>query len=82
MKKATTAMEKRKSGSKEGKGGNSPSQQIDARIQELSDWRGEMLAQVRALMHEADPDVTEEWKWMKASSPGTPVVARRNDLHR
>src|SRR5437867_12266664 len=48
---------------KEGKGGDSPSALIDARIKELSDWRGEMLARVRVLMKEADPEVVEEWKW-------------------
>jgi hypothetical protein len=41
----------------------SPSQQIDARIKELGDWRGEMLARLRALIKEADPEVVEEWKW-------------------
>jgi len=41
----------------------SPSQQIDARIQELGDWRGKMLGRLRALIQEADPDVVEEWKW-------------------
>lgn len=46
---------------------------IDARIAELGDWRGETLARVRALIHEADPDVVEEWKWAKATSPGVPV---------
>ncbi|HTP72204.1 MAG TPA: DUF1801 domain-containing protein [Burkholderiaceae bacterium] len=46
----------------------SASTQITRRIRELGDWRGERLAQVRALIHEADPDVVEEWKWM-----GTPV---------
>ena len=56
-------MKKRKSGSKEGKGGDSPSQLIDARIKELSDWRGETLARVRSLIRQADPDVVEEWKW-------------------
>jgi hypothetical protein len=40
-----------------------PSQQIDARIKELADWRGEMLARLRALVKEADPEVVEEWKW-------------------
>ena len=53
--------------------GESPSQQIDARIEELSDWRGETLATVRGIIREADPDVVEEWKWAKATSPGTPV---------
>jgi hypothetical protein len=57
-------MKKRKSGSKEGKGGgDSPSQLIDARIKELSDWRGETLALVRNLIKQADPEVVEEWKW-------------------
>ena len=61
MKKATT-MKKRKSGSKE-ETGDSPSQLIDGRIKELNDWRGEILAQIRILIKEADPDVVEEWKW-------------------
>ena len=56
-------MKKRKSDSKEGKGGDSPSQLIDARIEELSDWRGETLARVRILIKQADPEVVEEWKW-------------------
>src|ERR1035438_963595 len=56
-------MKNRKSGSKEGKGGDSPSKLIDARIKELSDWRGETLARVRFLIKQADPDVVEEWKW-------------------
>jgi hypothetical protein len=43
--------------------GDSPSQLIDARIEELGDWRGETLARVRALVKEADPEVVEEWKW-------------------
>jgi hypothetical protein len=63
MKKATTAMKNRKSISKEGKGEDPPSQLIDARIKELSDWRGEMLARVRMLIKQADPEVVEEWKW-------------------
>ena len=63
VKKATTTMKTRKSGAKEGKGGDSPSQLIDARIKELGDWRGETLARVRALMKQADPEVVEEWKW-------------------
>ncbi len=45
------------------KAGESPSQLIDARIKELSDWRGETLARIRALIREADPDVVETWKW-------------------
>src|SRR3954470_18807112 len=46
----------------------SPSAMIDARIKELGDWRGKMLAKVRGILHEADPEIVEEWKWM-----GTPV---------
>lgn len=42
---------------------DSPSQRIDARIKELGDWRGEMLARIRRLIKQADPDVVEEWKW-------------------
>jgi hypothetical protein len=63
MKKAATTMKKSGSGSKEAKGGDSPSQLIDARIKELGDWRGETLARVRALIKQAVPDVVEEWKW-------------------
>jgi hypothetical protein len=51
----------------------SASDQIDQRIAELGDWRGETLSAIRALIKEADPDVVEEWKWAKATSPGTPV---------
>jgi hypothetical protein len=69
----TTTMKKRKSGSKEGRGGHSPSQLIDARIKELRDWRGETLARVRILIKQADPEVVEEWKWVKPTNPGTPV---------
>ena len=43
--------------------GESPSRQIDGRIKELGDWRGDMLAHIRALIKQADPDVVEEWKW-------------------
>jgi len=49
------------------------SKQIDERIRELGDWRGETLSEVRRIISEADPEVVEEWKWAKATSPGTPV---------
>jgi hypothetical protein len=49
------------------------SKKITKRIQDLGDWRGETLAWVRRLIHDADPEIQEEWKWEKASSPGTPV---------
>ena len=48
----------------------SPSALIDEKIRELGDWRGQMLAKVRAIIHEADPEIVEEWKWM-----GTPVFS-------
>jgi hypothetical protein len=49
------------------------SKSITKRIEELADWRGETLARVRQLIHDAEPTIVEEWKWEKASSPGTPV---------
>jgi hypothetical protein len=49
------------------------STRIDEKITELGDWRGETLSRVRAIIKDADPDVVEEWKWAKATSPGTPV---------
>jgi len=58
MKKAKTTPKKAPS-----KGGKSPSALIDARIQELSDWRGELLAQIRSIIKQAAPGVIEEWKW-------------------
>ncbi|WP_049731926.1 DUF1801 domain-containing protein [Rhizobium ecuadorense] len=69
MKKPTAAM--KKSDSREAEGGASPSQLIDARIEELGDWRGEVLARVRALIKQAEPAVVEEWKWR-----GVPVWER------
>ena len=46
---------------------------IDKRIGELGDWRGQTLSKVRGIIKEADPDIVEEWKWVKATNPGTPV---------
>src|SRR5690242_5803405 len=51
----------------------SASELIDERIAELGDWRGQTLGRMRTLIREADPDVVEEWKWVKATNPGTPV---------
>jgi hypothetical protein len=48
---------------------------IDERIEQLGDWRGKMLAKVREIIRAADPEIVEEWKWAKASSPGTPVFS-------
>jgi hypothetical protein len=46
---------------------------IDDKIKELGDWRGKMLAKVRQIIHGADPQIVEEWKWVKPTNPGTPV---------
>ena len=53
--------------------GQSPSRLIDEKIGKLGDWRGKTLARVRDIIHEADPEIVEEWKWAKATNPGTPV---------
>ena len=58
-----TTMKIKKSGTSEAKGGDAPSRQIDARIKELGDWRGETLAHIRSIIKQAVPDVVEEWKW-------------------
>lgn len=54
----------------------SVSARIEARIEELGDWRGKTLAKVRAVILKADPEIVEEWKWAKATSPGVPVWSR------
>jgi len=51
----------------------SASRLIDEKIKELGDWRGKTLAKVRQIIHEADPEIVEEWKWVKPTNPGTPV---------
>src|SRR3954462_10325399 len=56
-------MKTTKSSPRDGQGQDSPSRLIDSRIKELSDWRGEMLARIRSLIKQADPEVVEEWKW-------------------
>jgi hypothetical protein len=53
----------------------SASASIDEKIKALGDWRGKMLGKVRAVIHAADPEIVEEWKWAKATSPGTPVFS-------
>ena len=57
-----------------------PSQHIDARIKEFGDWRGKTLACVRKLIMQADPDVVEEWKWVKPKSGGTPVWSHQGGI--
>jgi hypothetical protein len=59
---------------------NSASQMIDQHIRELGDWRGSVLKRMRELIHEADPEVVEEWKWRKESSPGTPVWSHNGGI--
>lgn len=54
-----------------------PSSKIDNRIRELEGWRGEALARIRRLIHEADPEVVEEWKWETANRPGVPVWSHK-----
>ena len=51
----------------------SASSLLDDKIKKLGDWRGQALAKVRAIIHAADPEMVEEWKWVKATNPGTPV---------
>ena len=51
----------------------SASASMDEKIKELGDWRGKTLAKVRDIIHEADPEIVEEWKWVKPTNPGTPV---------
>ncbi len=55
----------------------SASASIDAKVRELGDWRGKTLAKVREIILKADPEIVEEWKWAKPTSPGTPVWSRR-----
>src|SRR5215471_15707742 len=52
---------------------DSASASIDERIRKLGDWRGKTLSRVRELIHQADPEIVEEWKWVKPTNPGTPV---------
>jgi hypothetical protein len=58
----------------------SPAQLIEARIQELGDWRGKTLTRLRALIKQADPEVVEEWKWRKPSNPGVPVWSHHGPI--
>ena len=53
---------------------------IDKKIQELGDWRGKTLSKVRGIIKEADPDIVEEWKWVKATNPGTPVWSHNGGI--
>jgi hypothetical protein len=57
-----------------------PSGLLDERVRELADWRGKKLAQIRALIKQADPEVVEEWKWRKPSNPGVPVWSHHGSI--
>lgn len=56
------------------------SKEIDGRIKELGDWRGKTLSKVRGIIKEADPEIVEEWKWVKATNPGTPVWSHNGGI--
>jgi hypothetical protein len=56
------------------------SELIDKKIRELNDWRGKTLSKVRGIIKEADPDVVEEWKWVKPTNPGTPVWSHNGGI--
>lgn len=58
----------------------SASELIDQRIRELGDWRGKTLSKVRAIIKQADPEIVEEWKWVKATNPGTPVWSHNGGI--
>ena len=57
-----------------------PAQLIDAKIEELGDWRGETLSRLRGLIKQAEPEVVEEWKWRKATNPGVPVWSHHGGI--
>jgi hypothetical protein len=59
---------------------NAASERIDERIKELGDWRGQTLSKVRGIIKDADPEIVEEWKWAKATSPGTPVWSHNGGI--
>ena len=61
-------------------GDKNASKQIDQRIKELDDWRGETLAKVRRIILGADPEIVEEWKWVKPTNPGVPVWSRNGGI--
>src|SRR3712207_4320352 len=56
------------------------SELMDKKIRELGDWRGETLSEVRRIIKEADPEIVEEWKWVKPTNPGTPVWSRNGNI--
>ncbi|MGA9112715.1 MAG: DUF1801 domain-containing protein [Candidatus Dormiibacterota bacterium] len=58
----------------------SASQLLDSKVRDLADWRGRKLAQIRALIKRADPEVVEEWKWRKPSNPGIPVWSHHGSI--
>jgi hypothetical protein len=75
-----TARKSAKTATRTAKTSDAASAMIDARIRELGDWRGPVLKRMRELIHKADPQVVEEWKWQKATSPGTPVWSHNGGI--
>ena len=61
-------------------GDKTASELMDKKIRELGDWRGETLSEVRWIIKEADPEIVEEWKWVKPTNPGTPVWSRNGNI--
>jgi hypothetical protein len=61
-------------------GETNASKLLDERIRELGDWRGKTLSKVRGIIKEADPDIVEEWKWVKPTNPGTPVWSHNGGI--
>ena len=58
----------------------SAAEMIEQRVRELGDWRGDVLQRVRQVITQADPEIVEEWKWVKATNPGTPVWSRNGGI--
>jgi hypothetical protein len=76
-------MENKHAGKNEGTqeiGNESASEQLNRKISDLGDWRGEVLMKMRELIKEADPEIVEEWKWVKPSNPGTPVWSHHGGI--
>jgi hypothetical protein len=73
-------MELDREGMRVAAGDMNASKQIDRRIKELADWRGETLSKVRRVIVAADPEIVEEWKWVKPTNPGVPVWSRNGGI--
>jgi hypothetical protein len=78
--RSETAMLRSNCGGRQVADDKTASELIDERIRELGDWRGKTLGKVRGVIKEADPDIVEEWKWVKPTNPGTPVWAHNGGI--